>query len=172
MKREAIHVEPLSSYLARWKAPISPVTRGGGMVFVSGLPPFHPETGEILPVPIERQTEQMKLCLETVGTSLQNVMKCNICCTSAKHFATSMRSMRAISPKIRRRAFLSACRNGPGRSISRSTVSRWHDFRRESRRVAGVGNSIWFMDQEGGHPSRVCVTRGSVATRRICARQD
>ena len=41
--------------------------------------------------PIERQTElvleQLKLCLETAGTSLQNVMKCNVYCTSAAHFA-------------------------------------------------------------------------------------
>jgi 2-iminobutanoate/2-iminopropanoate deaminase len=78
MKREAICVEPISSWLAKWKAPISPVTRGGGMVFVSGLPPFERQTELIL--------EQMKLCLETAGTSLQNVMKCNIYCTSARHF--------------------------------------------------------------------------------------
>jgi len=92
MKREALRVEPISSYLERWgRPPGSPVTRAGNMIFVSGLPPFDPETGDILPAPIERQTElvleQMKLCLAAAGASLDNVMKCNVYCTSAKHFA-------------------------------------------------------------------------------------
>ncbi|MBB4371434.1 2-iminobutanoate/2-iminopropanoate deaminase [Bradyrhizobium sp. cir1] len=91
MKREALRVEPISSFLDRWKAPTSPVTRAGNMIFVAGLPPFDPETGEIAAAPIERQSEivmeQMKLCLETAGASLDNVMKCNVYCTSTKHFA-------------------------------------------------------------------------------------
>ena len=90
MKREVVRVEPISSWLEKWGAPASPVTRAGNMIFVSGLPPFD-LTGEILSVPIERQTElvleQMKRCLEAAGASLDNVMKCNIYCTSARHFA-------------------------------------------------------------------------------------
>ncbi|KJC34697.1 RidA family protein [Bradyrhizobium sp. LTSP857] len=91
MKREALRVEPISSFLDSVKAPTSPVTRAGNMIFVAGLPPFDPETGAIGGMQIERQSEiimeQMKLCLETAGASLDNVMKCNVYCTSVKHFA-------------------------------------------------------------------------------------
>ena len=69
MARKIIRVEPLSTYLERWKAPASAMTRHGDTIYVSGLPPFDPATGEVVDAPIERQTElvleQMKLCLET-----------------------------------------------------------------------------------------------------------
>ena len=91
MKREIIRVEPLSTYLEKWKAPTSAVTRHGDTLYVSGFPPFDPATGEVVKAPLERQTElvmeQMKLCLETAGSSLDNVLKCTVYCTSVDKFA-------------------------------------------------------------------------------------
>ena len=64
------------------------------MVFVSGFPPFDSETGTVVKAPIERQTElvleQMKLCLETAGSSMEHVLKCNVYCTPEQsHFGIS-----------------------------------------------------------------------------------
>ena len=81
----------MSTYLERWKAPTSAVTRHGDTIYVSGFPPFDPETGAVVDAPIERQTElvleQMKLCLETAESSLEKVLKCNVYCTSVEKFA-------------------------------------------------------------------------------------
>ena len=87
MMMQRLRVEPFSTYLERrrLKGPITPVTIAGGFVFLSGLPPFDFETGEIKPAPFERQAgivlEQMKLCLEVAGSSLSRVLKCNVYCT-------------------------------------------------------------------------------------------
>ncbi|SFI34996.1 2-iminobutanoate/2-iminopropanoate deaminase [Bosea sp. OK403] len=91
MKREVIRVEPFSSWGERLKVPVSTLVRHGDTLYLSGIPPFDPATGEIVQASIERQTEivleQMKLCLETAGSSLENVLKCNVYCTSVEQFS-------------------------------------------------------------------------------------
>jgi 2-iminobutanoate/2-iminopropanoate deaminase len=91
MKREIIRVEPLSTWLDNWKAPTSAVTRAGDTIYVSGFPPFDLVTGKVLEgASIEEQTErvleQLKLCVETAGSSLDRVLKCNVYCTSVGDF--------------------------------------------------------------------------------------
>ena len=51
-----------------------------------------PQTGSVVvDATVERQAElvleQLKLCVETAGSSLENVLKCNVYCTSAEKFA-------------------------------------------------------------------------------------
>src|SRR5258708_5179598 len=89
---ERLRVEPISSYLERRrKGPIYPVVIANGFVYLSGLPPFDPATGDVEPAPFERQAElvldQMKLCLEAAGSSPAQVVKCNVYCTpDPSHF--------------------------------------------------------------------------------------
>jgi 2-iminobutanoate/2-iminopropanoate deaminase len=90
LPRQVIRVEPLSTYMEAWKAPVSMVTRHGDAIYVSGCPPFDPETGKVAEVSIERQAEivmdQLKLCVETAGSSMDNILKCNVYCTDVASF--------------------------------------------------------------------------------------
>jgi 2-iminobutanoate/2-iminopropanoate deaminase len=92
MTKEVIRVEPLTTWLERVKAPACVATRHNDTVYVSGLPPFDPATGRVVVgATVERQAElvleQLKLCVETAGSSLDQVLKCNVYCTSAEKFA-------------------------------------------------------------------------------------
>jgi 2-iminobutanoate/2-iminopropanoate deaminase len=55
-----------------------------------GLPPFDPKTGEVVDAPIERETElvleQLKLCVDAAGSSMEKVLKCSVYCTSLEKF--------------------------------------------------------------------------------------
>jgi enamine deaminase RidA (YjgF/YER057c/UK114 family) len=103
MERRAIRVEPISSYLERRrKGPIFPVVVAGGFVFVSGLPPFDPVSGEPNRRPFDEQAEivleQMKRCLEAAGSSLERVVKCNVYCSRLSRPAISRSGQNIVLP--------------------------------------------------------------------------
>ncbi len=90
-----MRVEPISTYLERYRKNglVCPVTIANGIVYLSGIPPFDPKTGDIKPVAFELQCErvlaQLKICLEAAGSSLSQVLKCNVYCVPGpERFAT------------------------------------------------------------------------------------
>ncbi|KRB18385.1 MULTISPECIES: RidA family protein [Mesorhizobium] len=78
MKKEVVEVPVLSAAVRALGVPLSLVTRGAGLVFVSGTPPLDISTGRLVKGDIEVQTEAslkaLKHCLEAAGTSLDNVL--------------------------------------------------------------------------------------------------
>lgn len=90
MKKEIIEVPKLSEVLRKTGVPLSPVVRFGNMVFVSGIPPMDPETGKVEVADIKKQTElvlkNIKACLEAAGSSLDNVLKCNVYCANSAYY--------------------------------------------------------------------------------------
>ena len=62
----------------------------------------------------------MKLCLETAGSSLENVLKCNVYCTSIDKFAAVNAIYARYFPKDPPARSLSVFPHGPDRLTSRS----------------------------------------------------
>lgn len=91
MTKEIIRVGKLTEATERAGVPLSTVVRGGGMVYVSGMPPIDRDTGEfVLNADVDTQIrhclENVKLCLETAGSSLAKVLKVTVYASNAAHF--------------------------------------------------------------------------------------
>ena len=104
MKKEIIRVEPFDTNFERWGAPVSVCTKAGDTIYVSGMPPFDPQSGEVLDnAPFERQAElvltQMKTALEAAGSDLDHVLKCNVLCISADRFKAFNEIYKRFFPK-------------------------------------------------------------------------
>jgi len=82
MNKEIVEVPVLSAAVRALGLPLSLVTRGAGLVFVSGTPPLDLLTGKLVKGDIEVQTEAslraMKHCLEAAGSSLDRVLMVRI----------------------------------------------------------------------------------------------
>ena len=72
--------------------PYSQAIKANGLIFTAGQIAFDPATGQIVEGDISQQTvrvfENLKAIVEAAGSSLDKVIKCNVYCTDAAHFAT------------------------------------------------------------------------------------
>src|ERR1700733_2938938 len=104
MQREIIRAEPIDSNFDRWGSPVPATARSGITVFVSGMLPFDPETGEILVhAPFERQVElileQEKMALGAAGWGLDDMLKGNVLCIAGGRFKATIEVYKRYFPK-------------------------------------------------------------------------
>lgn len=92
MAKETFRVGKISEALEKANVPLSPVVKGGGFVFVSGMPPLDVATGELIRGDIMKQTELslecVKAALEAAGSSLEKVVKVTIYIANSAYFST------------------------------------------------------------------------------------
>ena len=92
MTKETFRVGKISEALEKMNVPLSPVVKGGGFVFVSGMPPLDVTTGELVRGDIVKQTELslecVKAALEAAGSSLDKVVKVTIYIANSAYFPT------------------------------------------------------------------------------------
>jgi reactive intermediate/imine deaminase len=101
--KEIIEVPVLSEFVRKAGVPLSLVTRANGLVYVSGMPPLDPATGQLVRGDIETQTEAslkaVKFCLETAGTSLERVVMARVYAANAGFYGAINRVYARYFPK-------------------------------------------------------------------------
>jgi 2-iminobutanoate/2-iminopropanoate deaminase len=87
MKKEIVEVPVLSAAVRAMGVPLSLVTKGSGLVFVSGTPPLDIATGKLVKGDIEAQTEAsliaLEHCLQAAGTTPEDVLMVRIYAANA-----------------------------------------------------------------------------------------
>ena len=92
MKKVIVEVPVLSAAIRAMGVPLSLVTKGGGLVFVSGTPPLDIATGKLVKGDIEVQTEAsliaLKHCLRAAGAVPEDVLMARIYTVNAGFYST------------------------------------------------------------------------------------
>ncbi|MGR7997816.1 Rid family hydrolase [Xanthobacter sp. ZOL 2024] len=108
LEKQVPTVPGLSEAIQARDIPLSVVTRGGGLVFVSGLPPIDPATGAMVEGDIRVQTRQVlenvAAALAAAGSSVEKVLKVTVYCTNTGYFEqvnAVYREMFAAAPPAR-----------------------------------------------------------------------
>lgn len=135
MKKQVVNVpiKDAKDDKGRRVVPLSRAIKAGGFVFVSGIPPHHPDTGQLVRGDIETQTkrvlENLKLTLEAAGSSLERVVKTTVFCTNAAYFSDINEIYRQYFPE-----------DPPTRTFV--TVGSWpHKFDIEIEAIALAGDA-------------------------------
>lgn len=88
-----IEVPGLSASMKAAGIPLSSVVQANGMLYLSGMPPLNPKTGEILKG--KSIAEQTQACLEAIqyvlncaGSSMNKIVSMRVYCTSPSEFST------------------------------------------------------------------------------------
>jgi len=92
----------ISDTLPKPAGPYSPAVIAGDFVYVSGQGPSDPTTGRMVTDSVQAETRQVLLnlqaILEAAGTSLGNVVKCNVYLADRRDFAAMNEVYREFFP--------------------------------------------------------------------------
>ena len=92
MKKEVVRVSPISDVTEKLGVPLSAAIKANGFVFVSGMPPADPKTGQLVRGDIVKQTEtcleNVKAAVEAAGSSLDKVVKVTIYAANSAYYPT------------------------------------------------------------------------------------
>ena len=86
---------------------VSPATKGNGLIFTTGYLAMNPDTGEpetgSIEVETRRTLNNLKMILETAGSSFDKVLKINIFMEDLDEWSTKNTSLQTHQPEERYR---------------------------------------------------------------------